>query len=1572
MHVETDAEGLDLRATLRDLVALSAMPALWIGSEPQTVAAGLADALVGLLQLDFAFVRLSAPGDAEAIEVIRGCAWKGFSEWLEGRLATSTPFPRREILPNAGDEPSPRRGFAVPVGVNGEGGVVAVACERSDFPTQTDELLLSLAANHAAAAFQSSRLIHERKRAEEELRRARSDLEVVVAERTADLRVANDALSALRRLATLVAKGLQAHELFAVVAEEVARVIDVPRVSVLRYEAGDTATECASFSTGGPVNPVGTRWSLDGTSVVQLVRASSEPARIDDYSRLEGELAEAARRNGIHSTVGAPIVVAGRPWGVVLVSSTQQHRLPEGTEARLVDFTELLATAIENADAREALGRLADEQAALSRVATLAAQGAPAEELFAAAVEEVGRLLPVESAAMGRYDPDGKFTTVAAWSAAEVRFPVGGRWSAEGKHVTGLVLRTGRPARLDDFSDASGPVGVRAREAGYRSAVGCPIVVDGRLWGVMTAATTAEEPLPADTDVRLASFTELMATAIGSAESRARLARLAEEQAALRRVAVLVARQPSPVEVFTAVTEAVGPLLGADLAAMHVFSGDGTATTIAGWSAAGPMLPVGTQLPLDGDSAVARIFHTGAAARLDSYDGVDGETAEVARGLRLRSTVGAPILVEGRLWGALMAATRGAEPLPEDAESRIAAFTELVATAVSNAQAREDRDRLADQQAALRRVATLVAEGARPADVLECTAREVARVTGVPMVTIDRYDSDGHSTVVASVDDPGFPVGSRWPLDGPSVGRTVLETARPGRIDDYAELESSAAAAMRGESVNSAVGVPIVVDGRVWGVVCVGTTDGRPVEEGIEARLTDFTELIATAIARTESREALRQLADEQAALRRVATLVAQGVPPADIFAAVSREVERVAGPLLDPSAAATVVRFDPGPECVLVGASKEVPETPLGTRWLPHDLYVSTRVLHTGRSARVDESDLAAGVPEADALRRQGYLSQVASPIGVEGRLWGAMTVSARETLPPGTEERLGKFTELVATAIANAESREARRRLSNQQEALRRVATLVAEGVQPTDLYAVMAEEIGLVCDIPATSVVRYESDGTATEQANYFVGQPRGLFPVGVRMNIEGVNILRLVRDGSQPARIDDYSQTHGEMAEIVRAAGVRSTVGVPIVAAGRLWGAMVGSTTEPEPLPDDTASRMTEFTELLATAIENAESREALERLAEEQAALRRVATLVAQGARPTEVFWAVSDEVGRLFGTQLAAVGRFEPDGKALELVGAGQTRERWDLADFLASAEVLRTGRSARTDAPSWASAAGETAERIRSLGIVSTVASPIVVEGELWGSMLVASTDEALPPDTERRLENFTEVVATAIANAESRSELAASRRRIVTASDEARRRIERNLHDGTQQRLVTLLLELAALKDAYTTRPLLAAELARLESELAAAVDELRELSRGIHPGVLSEAGLGPALRALARRSLIPIALDVAVQDRLPQQIEVAAYYVVSESLANATKHAQASRVDISLAPRDGSLLLSIRDDGVGGAVLRQGSGLVGLHDRVDALGGTVEIDSPPGGGTSLVVTLPLEVEPTAAATE
>jgi signal transduction histidine kinase len=371
------------------------------------------------------------------------------------------------------------------------------------------------------------------------------------------------------------------------------------------------------------------------------------------------------------------------------------------------------------------------------------------------------------------------------------------------------------------------------------------------------------------------------------------------------------------------------------------------------------------------------------------------------------------------------------------------------------------------------------------------------------------------------------------------------------------------------------------------------------------------------------------------------------------------------------------------------------------------------------------------------------------------------------------------------------------------------------------------------------------------------------------------------------------------------------------------------------------------------------------------LAEEQAALRRVATLVARGTRPDDVFAAVVDEVGRLFGVDLASICRYESDGTLTWVAAWGTAVEHFPvgmrrmLGGNNLGTIVLETGRSARMDnyADSSSGAIGVGAREAR---INSSLAAPIVVEGRLWGVIAAGSIQkQPLSPDTEARLASFTELVAMAIANAESSAALAASRVRIVAAADEARRRIERDLHDGIQQRLVSLGLELRLAESSVP--PELEEPrrtIGRVAGELKHVIEELREISRGIHPAILSKGGLGPALRTLARRSAIPVELSGVIERRLPEPIEIAVYYVVSEMLTNAAKHANASRVDIEASARDGSLQLSIRDDGVGGADPTGGSGLVGVRDRVEALGGSIELTSPPGQGTHVVVQFPLSL--------
>jgi signal transduction histidine kinase len=322
-----------------------------------------------------------------------------------------------------------------------------------------------------------------------------------------------------------------------------------------------------------------------------------------------------------------------------------------------------------------------------------------------------------------------------------------------------------------------------------------------------------------------------------------------------------------------------------------------------------------------------------------------------------------------------------------------------------------------------------------------------------------------------------------------------------------------------------------------------------------------------------------------------------------------------------------------------------------------------------------------------------------------------------------------------------------------------------------------------------------------------------------------------------------------------------------------------------------------------------------------RLSEGQAALRRVATQVAREAPPEEVFATAIDEIGRLLGADSTAIVRHDPDGGRTVVARHGDDPE---VADEL----VL-----------------------------------PVSVGGRTWGALAARRHGDPFPAGAERRIAEFTEIVAIAVANAESRTQLAASRARVIAATDATRRRLERDLHDGAQQRLVSLALELRQVESAVPAElAQVRADLDRMAGDLTEALDELRELSRGIHPVVLSEGGLGPALRTIARRAGVPVELDLRTRERFPEPVEVAAYYVVSEAVTNTTKHAAATHVQVTLDAGGGALTLRVRDDGAGGADPARGSGLTGLRDRVEALGGTIHVTSAAGEGTTVDVSLPL----------
>ncbi|WP_196807472.1 GAF domain-containing protein [Candidatus Solirubrobacter pratensis] len=884
--------------------------------------------------------------------------------------------------------------------------------------------------------------------------------------------------------------------------------------------------------------------------------------------------------------------------------------------------------------------------------------------------------------------------------------------------------------------------------------------------------------------------------------------------------------------------------------------------------------------------------------------------------------------------------------------------------AAQHAALRDELTRLADEQAALRRVATLVARGVAPRDLFfAAVAREVGLLAGGDVTHVGRYEADGRATLIASWTRTGdqVPIGTVAPIDGQNVCSLVLRTGRPARMDSYHDASGPIAAMLRELGVRSSVGAPIVVDGRRWGVAIVSSKGDQPLSADTEEMIGAFAELVATAIANTETQRERARLADEQAALRRVATLVAQGVPAPELFGAVTKEV----GQLLGTDAAA-MIRYGPDVMTAVGSWTAEgvEAETEVGRQWPLEGDSLAPRIVKTGKSARIDDWRDVAG-PVGDYVRNQlGLSSSVGSPILVGGRVWGNLVVhSTTGRLPGDTEERLAGFTELVATAIANSEAQGEVRRLAEDQAALRRVATLVARAVPPSELFDAVAKEVGCLLGADFARMIRYEDDGTVSAAAAWAaVGRHP---PVPARWTTEAGDVPGRLMETRRPARIDDWSGVPGPIAAFVREQlGTGSSVGSPIIVGGRLWGGLVVHLKGNDPLPADTESRLLNFTELVATAIANGEARAEVERLADEQAGLRRVATLVARKSPPAEVFAAVGEEVGRLLRVGSTSILRYEGDGTATVVARSRESElqvgDRLPLDGESVTASVFRTGRPARLD--DYSVASGGLGTQMREAGIRSAVGAPIVVAGRLWG-VIAASTrrDEPLPAELESRIGEFTELVATAISNVQAWSDLAASRARIVAAVDEERQRVVRDLHDGAQQRLVhtviTLKLARRALQTDDTAVPEFVTE-ALEQAERATA--ELRELAQGILPGVLTHGGLRAGVAELASRTPVPVEVDITI-DRLPATIEATAYFVVAEALTNVAKHARASSAGVSARIDDGALVVRVRDDGAGGA-RRGGTGLLGLADRLAALDGTLDVETPAGGGTLIVATIPI----------
>jgi PAS domain S-box-containing protein len=654
---------------------------------------------------------------------------------------------------------------------------------------------------------------------------------------------------------------------------------------------------------------------------------------------------------------------------------------------------------------------------------------------------------------------------------------------------------------------------------------------------------------------------------------------------------------------------------------------------------------------------------------------------------------------------------------------------------------------------------------------------------------------------------------------------------------------------------------------------------------------------------------------EEHAALRRVATLVAREEPAEAVFAAVAEE----AGRLLCAQTA-NAYRFEGEAQARAVGAwsADGGPGVGTGSSVRLDGPTAVPLVFRRREPVRIDDYTGIEG-EFAAYLRGLGIRSTVAAPIFLQGELWGALTASTigEALLHPSAERQLAELADLLSQSLGNHEARR-------QLHAERDFANAVVELSQ------------AVICV--------FDREG-------------------------------RIVRFNRAAEEVSGYS------AEEIVGTDARDTIIPP--EQRELFGEVLERAfTLEEPYPirgwwvrKDGTRRTIEFTNRALTGADGAVRYfvstgldvTERERAAEQESALRRIATLVARGPEPEAVFEAVAAEAGRLLGAASSATIRF--DGDEATTVGRWSTDEvvafpvgsRVSLRDSDGlTAVVARTGQPARIDG--YEGRRGDAAAHMRVAGYNSAVGAPIVVDGRAWGMVLVAGRDDDLGHDAEQRLTEFAELVALALESAQARTELTSSRARIVRAGDAERRRFERNLHDGAQQRLVTLSVQLRLARTRLHSDPETAeAMIAAATDELAHALEELRELARGLHPALLSERGLAPALEGVAARAPFPVNLASALDCRLPDPIEAALYYVASESLANAAKHAGAAAASIKLACDGGSVWIEIVDDGCGGADAT-GSGLQGLADRVAAHGGRLSVTSPPGAGTLIRAEIPL----------
>jgi PAS domain S-box-containing protein len=522
-----------------------------------------------------------------------------------------------------------------------------------------------------------------------------------------------------------------------------------------------------------------------------------------------------------------------------------------------------------------------------------------------------------------------------------------------------------------------------------------------------------------------------------------------------------------------------------------------------------------------------------------------------------------------------------------------------------------------------------------------------------------------------------------------------------------------------------------------------------------------------------------------------------------------------------------------------------------------------------------------------------------------------------------------------------------------TREQDALRRVATLVASGAGEVEIVSAIAAELGGLFDADAASALRWDGEGLHVISSWRRDGRPSQ----GPRVYaFGGDTITGRVIERAGPARIDSFDEIETEFARARwRALGYGASIGAPVRVQGAVWGVVTASReSEREPFPKGAERRLEDFATLLAQAIENAEARRQMAHLLDEQSALRHVATLVAGGRPPAEVLARVTADVGRLLDARTVNVVLWE-----------GVPNEVLVVAGWAVGPGAPPAPGSLLHDEPGSAMIdVLETGLACSRVGKEASVAAPLIINGVLRGALAAhRAADAPFAPEAEVRLRAFADLAAQSIGNERVQTALRESRARIVREGDEARRRLERNLHDGAQQRLVAVSMSLRYAVSILDGDPVRARDLlASASTELTNALQDLRDLARGLHPAILSDQGLEAALRALVARSQTDTALENEIEGRLPPEVEAAVYYVAAEALTNAAKYARAESVRVAARVSENRVVLEVSDRGLGGAKVTPGSGLQGLTDRVEAIGGRLDVHSPVGLGTTIRAVIPL----------